>query len=280
MTNPTAPEKRERIAKVLARAGLCSRREAERWIAAGRVAVDGKILESAALNVGSEAQITVDGQPVAAAEPTRLWRYHKAKGLITSHRDPEGRPTVFEQLPKEMGRVISVGRLDFTSEGLLLLTNDGDLARHLELPATGWTRRYRVRVHGTVDAESLGRLKNGVTVDGVRYGPVEAELDRSQGANAWLTMALKEGKNREIRQLCAHLGLAVTRLIRIGYGPFQLGELKRGEVAQVPNRVLADQLGPKASEFGLKTGVQATAKKLQLRRRPGQKRDAHRRRSV
>lgn len=280
MTNPTAPEKRERIAKVLARAGLCSRREAERWIAAGRVAVDGKILESAALNVGSEAQITVDGQPVAAAEPTRLWRYHKPKGLITSHRDPEGRPTVFEQLPKEMGRVISVGRLDFTSEGLLLLTNDGDLARHLELPATGWTRRYRVRVHGTVDAESLGRLKNGVTVDGVRYGPVEAELDRSQGANAWLTMALKEGKNREIRQLCAHLGLAVTRLIRIGYGPFQLGELKRGEVAQVPNRVLADQLGPKASEFGLKTGVQATAKKLQLRRRPGQKRDAHRRRSV
>ncbi len=280
MTNPTTPEKRERIAKVLARAGLCSRREAERWIAAGRVAVDGKILESAALNVGAQAQITVDGQPVAAAEPTRLWRYHKAKGLITSHRDPEGRATVFEQLPKEMGRVISVGRLDFTSEGLLLLTNDGDLARHLELPATGWTRRYRVRVHGTVDAESLGRLKNGITVDGVRYGPVEAELDRSQGANAWLTMALKEGKNREVRQLCAHLGLAVTRLIRIGYGPFQLGELKRGAVAQVPNRVLADQLGPKAGEFGLKTGVQATAKKLQLRRRPGQKRDAHRRRSV
>ena len=183
-------QRRERIAKVLARAGLCSRREAERWIAAGRVAVDGRVLDSPALNVGPEARISVDGKPVAGPAPTRLWRYHKPKGLITSHRDPEGRPTVFERLPADLPRLISVGRLDIASEGLLLLTNNGELARHLELPSTAWTRRYRVRVHGSVDVAALQRLAQGVTIEGVSYGPVEARLDRVQGANAWITMAL------------------------------------------------------------------------------------------
>lgn len=274
--------RQERIAKVLARAGLCSRREAERWIAAGRVAVDGRVLASPALNVGPEARIEVDGKPLAGPAPTRLWRYHKPKGLITSHRDPEGRPTVFERLPAELPRVVSVGRLDAASEGLLLLTNDGELARHLELPSTGWTRRYRVRVHGAVDETALGRLSQGVTVDGVAYGPVEARLDRVQGANAWLSMALKEGKNREVRRLCAHLGLEVTRLIRVGYGPFQLGELARGAVAAVPNRVLADQLGRQAARFGIRPDVQQPRAKPPGRGRPPPPRQkhAHRRRPL
>ncbi len=272
--------KGERIAKVLARAGLCSRREAERWIEAGRVAVDGQVLASPALNVGTQARITVDGKPIAEPEATRLWRYHKARGLITSHRDPEGRPTVFEKLPAGLGRVISVGRLDFASEGLLLLTNDGGLARHLELPATGWSRRYRVRVHGTVEQGRLDKLADGVTIEGVRYGAVEAQLDRLQGANAWLTMTLKEGKNREIRKLANHLGLEVTRLIRIAYGPFQLGDLKRGEAGEVKGRVLADQLGPAAARFGLKVGgPQAKAAAPRPGRRPARaKPNAHRRR--
>jgi 23S rRNA pseudouridine2605 synthase len=272
--------KGERIAKVLARAGLCSRREAERWIEAGRVAVDGTVLASPALNVAAAARITVDGKPIGEPEATRLWRYHKARGLITSHSDPEGRATVFEKLPAGLGRVISVGRLDVASEGLLLLTNDGGLARHLELPATGWSRRYRVRVHGAIEQSRLDELADGVTIDGVRYGPVEAKLDRLQGSNAWLTMALKEGKNREIRRLATHLGLEVTRLIRIAYGPFQLGDLKRGEVAEVKARVLADQLGPAAARFGLKIGgPQAKAAPPKPRRRPGGgKPDAHRRR--
>jgi 23S rRNA pseudouridine2605 synthase len=233
----------ERIAKRIARAGLASRREAERMIAAGRVAVDGKVLDSPAVLVTAASQITVDGKPLPVAERTRLWRYHKPRGLISTHRDPEGRPTLFERLPKALGRVISVGRLDFNSEGLLLLTNDGALARHLELPATGWLRRYRVRVHGRVEPASLAPLKSGLTVDGIRYGPIEAALERQQGSNAWLTVGLREGKNREVRKVMEHLGLTVTRLIRVGYGPFQLGHLKAGEGEEVTGKVLKEQLG-------------------------------------
>jgi len=185
----------------------------------------------------------VDGQELPPDEPTRVWRYHKPAGLVTSHKDPQGRPTVFQRLPADLPRVVSVGRLDLNSEGLLLLTNDGALARRLELPSSGWQRRYRVRIHGTPDPEKLAALARGVTVDGVRYGPVKAALDRQQGANAWLTVGLKEGKNREIRKVMAHLGLDVTRLIRVAYGPFQLGHLARGAVEEVPRRVLREQLG-------------------------------------
>lgn len=238
-----APEKAERIAKRLARAGLCSRRDAERWIAEGRVAVDGHRLESPAVLVTEASRITVDGKPIPEKPPTRLWRYHKPRGLVTTAKDPQGRPTVFAALPPGLPRVISVGRLDFNSEGLLLLTNDGELARHLELPATGWTRRYRVRVHGLVDPGKLARLGEGITVDGVAYGPVKAALDRQKGENAWLTMALKEGKNREVRRLCEHFGWRVGRLIRIAYGPFQLGELAPGAVDEVPRKSLNEQLG-------------------------------------
>jgi 23S rRNA pseudouridine2605 synthase len=253
----------ERIAKVLARAGLCSRREAEAWIAAGRVAVDGKVLTSPAVNVAAGARITVDGKPIPQAEATRLWRYHKPRGLLTTARDPQGRPTVFERLPAGLPRVVAVGRLDLGSEGLLLLTNDGALARHLELPATGWTRRYRVRVHGHVDPAKLEALAGGITIDGVRYGPVRAGLDRQQGSNAWLTIALAEGKNREVRRICEHLGWPVTRLIRVAYGPFQLGHLAPGAVEEVSGKVLRDQLG--LAQAG-------------LAKRPQRAGDAHRRR--
>lgn len=238
-----APDKPERIAKVMARAGLCSRRDAERWIAAGRVAVNGRVLESPAVNVGPKDRVTVDGKPIPQREATRLWRYHKPRGLLTTARDPEGRPTVFDRLPPELPRVVAVGRLDLNSEGLLLLTNDGELARRLELPATGWTRRYRVRVYGHVDPARLGALTNGITIDGVAYGAIRATLDRQQGDNAWLTMALTEGKNREIRRVCEHMGWKVSRLIRIAYGPFQLGTLAPEAVEEVPARVLRDQLG-------------------------------------
>ncbi len=245
MTEPTTDNsvKGERIAKRLARAGLCSRREAERWIAEGRVAVDGTVLTSPAVTVTETSRITVDGKLLPEAERTRLWRYHKPPGLVTSHKDPQGRPTVFERLPEDMPRVISVGRLDLNSEGLLLLTNDGELARHMELPATGWVRRYRVRVHGTPDPAQLAALERGLIVDGVPYGPIKALLDRQQGSNAWLTVSLKEGKNREIRKVMDHLGWTVTRLIRIAYGPFQLGLLEPGQAEEVPARVLAEQLG-------------------------------------
>lgn len=238
-----ADVKPERIAKVLARAGLCSRREAERWIADGRVIVNGEVLSSPALTVSPSDKIIVDGNPLPKAEPSRMWRYHKPAGMLTSHGDPRGRPTVFENLPASIGRVISVGRLDFNSEGLLLLTNDGELARNLEMPATGWTRRYRVRVHGKVDEEKLLALKDGVIISGIRYGPVQAVLDREQGANAWLSIALREGKNREVRKIMEHLGLTVTRLIRTAYGPFQLGGLERGRVDELPAKVLREQLG-------------------------------------
>jgi 23S rRNA pseudouridine2605 synthase len=242
---PSAPG--ERIARRLARAGLCSRRDAERWILAGRVKVDGNVLTTPAVVVTEASRITVDGKPLPDAERTRLWRYHKPPGLVTSHRDPQGRDTVFAKLPADLPRVVSVGRLDLNAEGLLLLTNDGALARKLELPANGWLRRYRVRVHGHPEPERLVALAKGITVDGVRYGPIKAVLDRQQGANAWLTVGLTEGRNREIRRVMQHLGWGVTRLIRIAYGPFQLGLLAPGEAEEVPARVLRDQLGgPKA----------------------------------
>jgi 23S rRNA pseudouridine2605 synthase len=242
-----------RIAKALARAGLCSRREAERWIEDGRVAVNGELLKSPACDVQPSDRILVDGKELPAAEPPRLWRYHKPRGLVTTHRDPQGRPTVFDALPEHMPRVISVGRLDFNTEGLLLLTNDGALARHLELPATGWLRRYRVRAHGRVAQDALDRLRQGVTIDGVHYGPVEARIDREQGANLWLTISLREGKNREVKRIAEHLGLVVNRLIRVSFGPFALGDLADGAVEEVKRRVLADQLGAKLAEvFGLR----------------------------
>jgi 23S rRNA pseudouridine2605 synthase len=241
-----------RIAKAMARAGLCSRREAERWIADGRVSVNGTVLKTPAFEVGPSDAVLVDGRPLPGAEPTRLWRYHKPKGLVTTHADPQGRPTVFEKLPAGLPRVVSVGRLDFNTEGLLLLTNDGKLARHLELPATGWLRRYRVRAHGRVTQAELDKLKDGIEVEGVKYGPVEAALDSVQGGNCWLTIGIREGKNREVRKVLSTLGLEVNRLIRIGFGPFQLLDLPVGEAEHVKRRVLAEQLGSKAAaEFSL-----------------------------
>jgi 23S rRNA pseudouridine2605 synthase len=243
----TDPTERERVSKRLARAGVCSRRDAERWIAEGRVAVNGKVLDSPALTVCLTDVVVVDGVAIGEPERTRLWRYNKPAGLVTSHKDPQGRPTVFEKMPAEMPRVISVGRLDISSEGLLLLTNDGELARRLELPATGWVRRYRVRVHGEVDPAVLLRLEKGLRIEDVDYGPIKALLDRQQGSNAWLTVSLKEGKNREVRRVMEHLGWQVTRLIRVAYGPFQLGTLADGAVEEVPGRVVKEQLG-EASE--------------------------------
>jgi 23S rRNA pseudouridine2605 synthase len=233
----------ERIAKAIARAGLASRRQAEEWIAAGRVAVNGAVIASAALNVGARDRISVDGEPLPERERTRLFLYHKPRGLMTTHADPQGRPTIFARLPKELPRLVSVGRLDFNTEGLLLLTNDGALARVLELPATGWLRRYRVRAHGSVTQVQLDKLRAGMTVEGIRYGPIEAALDRVQGSNLWLTFAIREGKNREVRNVLGQLGLTVTRLIRVSFGPFQLGELAEGKVEEVRTRNLREQLG-------------------------------------
>lgn len=244
--NEASEREGERIAKFLARAGIASRRDAERMIEAGRVALNGTQVTHPATFVGAGDIVLVDGAPVAEPARTRLWRYHKPAGLLTTHRDPEGRPTVFDRLPADMPRVVSVGRLDLNSEGLLLLTNDGALARRLELPTTGWLRRYRVRVHGTVDPTRLAALKNGISVEGVRYGPISAEIDSTKGANSWLSVGLNEGKNREIRRVMAALGLETTRLIRIAYGPFQLGNLERGAVAEVTGKVLREQL-PKTS---------------------------------
>src|SRR4051794_27517956 len=239
----------ERIAKVIARAGLCSRREAEAWIAAGRVAVNGEKISSPALNVTHSDKIIVDGKPLPGAERTRLFLYHKPRGLVTTHVDPQGRPTIFGALPKDLPRLISVGRLDLSTEGLLLLTNDGGLARALELPATGWLRRYRVRAHGKVTQAQLDELRDGVIVDGINYGPIEATLDREQTSNVWITFAIREGKNRVVRHVLRHLGLHVARLIRVSFGPFQLGEIPEGEVAEVPTRVLRDQLGEKLARL-------------------------------
>ncbi|APH58767.1 Ribosomal large subunit pseudouridine synthase B [Granulibacter bethesdensis] len=232
----------ERIAKWLARAGVASRRDAEKLVEDGRVRLNNQVVTHPATFVGSGDLVTVNGALVEAPDRTRLWRYHKTDGVMTTHRDPQGRPTVFEKLPSSMPRVVSVGRLDLNSEGLLLLTNDGMLARRLELPQTGWIRRYRVRVHGDVTQAILDSLARGVTVEGVRYGSIEAGLDSSKGSNSWLTVSLKEGKNREIRKVMRHIGLHVTRLIRIAYGPFQLGQLGKGEVEEVTGKVLREQL--------------------------------------
>lgn len=250
-SNKTAAEKLkaldtgpERIAKAIARSGLCSRREAERWIINGQVKLNSKILTECGVNVTSKDVIEVNGKPLPNKVITKLWMYHKQRGYLVTNYDPEGRSTIFDQLKNKIEtRFISVGRLDMDSEGLILLTNDGDLARKLELPATGWLRKYRVRVHGYVIPKDLEPLKNGITIDGIRYGRIDAALDRQQGSNAWLTLSFREGKNREVRKVMNHLGYNVNRLIRISFGPFNLKNLPSGELEEVKNKVLNDQLG-------------------------------------
>ncbi|WP_425037893.1 pseudouridine synthase [Primorskyibacter sp. S187A] len=241
MSQQTPPG--DRIAKVLARLGVASRREAERMILAGRVSVNGKVIERAALNVTDRDRIAVDGKELGEKERERLWLYHKPSGLVTTTRDEQGRPTIYDDLPEDLPRVMSVGRLDLNSEGLLLLTNDGGIKRRLELPSTGWLRKYRVRVNGRPTDARLEPLRTGITVDGTNFQPMVVTLDRQQGANAWLTVGLREGKNREIRRAMQDIGLNVNRLIRVSYGPFQLGQLKPGDVQEVRGRVLRDQLG-------------------------------------
>ncbi|MEK6745832.1 MAG: pseudouridine synthase [Pseudomonadota bacterium] len=233
----------ERLAKRMAAAGLCSRREAETWITEGRVKVNGKKIITPAFNVSENDAVVVDGKLLQAKEPTRLWLYHKPAGLVTTHKDPEGRKTVFETLPKTLPRVISIGRLDLNSEGLLLLTNDGTLARKLELPATGWIRRYRVRAYGNITPSMLAEMKKGVSVDGINYGSIEAVIDSQKGGNSWLTVGLREGKNREIRKIFEHFGCTVNRLLRLSYGPFQLGSLAKGEVKEVTGKVIKSFVG-------------------------------------
>ena len=261
-------EKGQRVSKIIARAGICSRREAERYIEQGRVAVNGEVLISPAVTVLPSDKITVDQKPLPEKEKTRLWRYHKPAGLITSHKDPQGRPTVFDSLPEGMPRVISIGRLDFNSEGLLLLTNDGELARRIELPSTGWIRRYRVRIHGEMTPDIMEKLARGVSVEGVHYAGVQVVVDKKQGSNTWLTVSLKEGKNREIRKIMEAFGLQVTRLIRVAYGPFQLGTLSKGDVDEVTTKVLKEQLGMKD------ISAQASGKKDLKRTEKAQKKKA------
>ena len=233
-----------RIAKVIARSGLCSRREAERLIINGKVKVNNKILLECGVNVTSTDQIEVNNKPLPTKTATKLWLYNKQRGYLVTNNDPEGRPTIFDKLKEKLdSRFISVGRLDMDSEGLLLLTNDGDLARKLELPSTGWLRKYRVRVHGYVINKDLELLKNGITIDGIRYGKIEAKLDKQQGSNAWLTLGIREGKNREVRKIMNHLGYKVNRLIRVSFGPFQIKNLSSGDIEEVKNKVLNDQLG-------------------------------------
>ena len=273
-----------RIAKVLARAGVASRREAEVMITAGRVSVNGKRIDSPALNVTARDRISVDGKPLAAAEPARLWMYHKPLGLVTTTRDEQGRQTVFDALPDDMPRVMSIGRLDLNSEGLLLLTNDGDLKRRLELPSTGWLRKYRVRVNGAPTDDMLAPLRDGVKIEGEQFQPMIVNIDRQQGANAWLTIGIREGRNREIRRAMDHVGLSVNRLIRISYGPFQLGQLAKGAVSEVKSRVLREQLGEAAPQEELvakgrtarpagpkPTGPKAAGQKSQAQKPQGQK---------
>ncbi len=270
--------KGERIAKVIARAGLCSRRDAEAWIAAGRVKVDGRVLTSAAATVTAASRIEVDGTALPAAEAPRLFRYHKPRGEITTARDPQGRTTVFDHLPPGLPRLQAVGRLDINSEGLLLLTNDGALKRRMELPSSGWLRKYRVRAHGHVHPDRLAALARGITVEGVDYGPVEASLDRQSGANAWLTMALREGKNREVRKICAHLGLHVNRLIRIAYGPFTLGKLPKRALEEVEPARLRQALG--LEDKAKKARGKGFAKAKPKANRPGSKRGFKHRREA
>ena len=242
MTDKPAPDG-DRIAKVLSRAGIASRREAERMIQEGRVAVNGETINSPALNVVPRDKVMVDGKEIAAPEPHRLWLFHKPNGLVSTDADEKGRKTIYDALPPDMPRVMSVGRLDLNSEGLLLLTNDGGIKRKLELPSTGWLRRYRVRVNGRPTDEVFAPLRKGITVEGEHFQPMTVSLDRQQGANAWLTVALREGRNREIRRALADVGLSVNRLIRISYGPFQLGDLKPGDVEEVRRKLMRDQLG-------------------------------------
>ena len=233
----------DRIAKVIARAGICSRRDAEKLIAEGRVTLDGETVTTPAIRVTENNVVAVDGKPLVEPEGTRLWRYYKPAGLVTTHKDPEGRPTVFQTLPKSLPRVVSVGRLDVNSEGLLLLTNDGSMARWLELPSAGWQRKYRVRLFGKVTQADLDRLAMGITIDGVKYGPVVADLERSKGMYSWASVTLKEGKNREVKRLMEHLGLKVARLIRVQFGPFHLGQMEEGAVEEIPARIWREQLG-------------------------------------
>jgi 23S rRNA pseudouridine2605 synthase len=233
----------DRIAKAIARAGICSRRDAEKLIAEGRVKLDGEPVTTPAIKVGAHNVILVDGKPIGEPEPARLWRYHKPAGLVTTHKDPQGRPTVFASLPGHLSRVVSVGRLDFNSEGLLLLTNDGDIARRLEIPSAGWTRVYRARLFGKVTQADLDRLADGIVLQGVKYGPILADLERSKGLYSWASVSLKEGKNREVKRVMESLGLKVARLIRVGYGPFQLGHLAAGAVEEIPARLWREKLG-------------------------------------
>ncbi|MDX6806911.1 pseudouridine synthase, partial [Terrihabitans rhizophilus] len=249
-TGKTADADSARIAKVIARAGLASRRDAEVMVEEGRVSLNGRIITSPAVNVGPDDKVAVDGKPLPARERTRLWLYHKPRGLVTTAKDPEGRQTVFEVLPEELPRVVSVGRLDLNTEGLLLLTNDGGLARVLSHPDTAWLRRYRVRAYGDVTPDVLGRLRDGIEIDGFSYGPIEAEIDRKQGDNVWLVLGLREGKNREVRRVLEHLGLTVNRLIRVSFGPFQLGDMPEGSVEEIRTRYLRDQLGSLADDAG------------------------------
>ncbi|MEL7092862.1 MAG: pseudouridine synthase [Pseudomonadota bacterium] len=258
------PPKGDRIAKVLARAGLASRRGAEAMIAAGRISVNGKVITSPALNVTARDKILADGKPLPDADPERIWLYHKPAGLVTTTSDEMGRETIFDHLPEDLPRVMTVGRLDLNSEGLLLLTNDGGVKRKLELPSTGWMRRYRVRIKGTPKDTDFERLRAGTTVEGVRYQPMQITLDRQQGANAWLTVGLREGKNREIRRAMESIGLVVNRLIRVSYGPFQLGELKQGAVEEVRRRIVRDQLG-----LAPDPAPKPTGKPQRRRRKPG-----------
>jgi 23S rRNA pseudouridine2605 synthase len=282
---PPAAKETERVAKAIARTGLGSRREAEAWIAAGRVAVNGTAISTPALNVTARDRITVDGKPLPRRERTRLFLFHKPRGLLTTSTDTHGRPTIFGALPKDMPRVVSVGRLDLNSEGLILLTNDGGLARALELPATGWLRRYRVRAHGAVTQAQLDQLRSGIEVNGIRYGAIEATLDRVQGSNVWLTVALREGKNREVRNVLGALGLAVNRLIRLSYGPFQLGDLPPGAVTEIRTRALREQIGDRIAALagadfsGPRMEREPTEPKAQILLRHPEARGAERRAS-
>jgi 23S rRNA pseudouridine2605 synthase len=248
MDDGSAELQSERIAKRMARAGLCSRREAEKWILAGRVRVNNKLLETPAFTVTDRDKVEVDGKVIARKERTRLWLFHKPAGTVTTNQDPEGRKTIYDNLPEDLPRLVSVGRLDINTEGLLLMTNDGGLSRVLELPSTGWLRRYRVRVHGRVKQEELDELQNGIAVEGILYGSIEARIEHEQGTNAWLSVSLREGKNREIKKVFGHLGLEVTRLIRISFGPFQLGDQPAGTIREIRSRMLRDQLGEKLIE--------------------------------